>query len=360
MRYLFQLGREPELSAAELKAVFSLLTIDYRMVKTALPYLIVETKAPLDVESLMRRLGGTIKISERINGSIEFFLLQAQPTGKITFSLSGGRGKKEALALKKNLAASGRSVRYIEPKNTATILHNELTLRQGDITHLGDDFFVTRAIQPIEAFSLRDYGRPGRDAKSGMLPPKLAKIMVNLANMPSHAVILDPFCGSGTILMEAALMGYADLIGSDISPKAIDDTKKNLQWLQHENPHANIHMPKLMCADARKIDKKLPPHSVDAIVTEPFLGKPLRENELASVLQTQTKELKKLYDATLAACETLLKPTGTIVMIIPSFRHGKNWIHVPFSTRMKKEGPLLYARPDQRVGREIWIFKKEG
>lgn len=44
-------------------------------------------------------------------------------------------------------------------------------------------------------------------------------------------VILDPFCGSGTILTEAMLINYKNLIGADISPKAINDTKKNIEWI---------------------------------------------------------------------------------------------------------------------------------
>ena len=84
----------------------------------------------------------------------------------------------------------------------------------------------TEAVQPFEQFSARDFGRPGRDDLSGMLPPKLAIIMINLAQTPLNSILLDPFCGSGTILSEAVLLGYTNLIGTDISEKAIADSKK--------------------------------------------------------------------------------------------------------------------------------------
>src|SRR5205823_3602162 len=90
------------------------------------------------------------------------------------------------------------------------------------------------AVQPFEQFSARDFGRPGRDDLSGMLPPKLAIIMINLAANDTISVLLDPFCGSGTILSEALLLGYKNLIGSDISEKAVADTKTNLDWIANK------------------------------------------------------------------------------------------------------------------------------
>src|SRR5690606_4224587 len=67
--------------------------------------------------------------------------------------------------------------------------------------------------QNITALARRDQGRPKRDAFVGMLPPKLALLMLNLAAggldpEKSHRV-LDPFCGTGVVLQEAALQGYS-------------------------------------------------------------------------------------------------------------------------------------------------------
>lgn len=352
MRYLFQLGREPELSTAEIKAVFSLLHISHTM-SLWQNYAIIETEKPIDVNTLMNRLGGTIKIAEEITTAPTEYLSTAQPTGKILFSLSGESGKQEALTLKKALTALNRSVRYIELKNTATILHNDLVARGGDLTVAKKQVFVTKTIQPIEALSLRDYNRPARDAKSGMLPPKLAQMMINLAEVPTAGVILDPFCGSGTVLMEAALMGYKRLIGSDISPKAIDDTKKNMAWAKKELGMKNYELRTIQC-DAKEIHKKIPPHSVDAIITESYLGKPLRGNETKSFLDTQAKELERLYLQTFTSFKKILKPGGTIIFVTPAFRYEKEWLHISLPLM---GAPFTFARPDQRVGRDIWKYQ---
>ena len=54
----------------------------------------------------------------------------------------------------------------------------------------------TLVVQPFKVLSKRDFGRPARDDHSGMLPPKLAQIMINLARRNddiSTKTILDPF-----------------------------------------------------------------------------------------------------------------------------------------------------------------------
>lgn len=56
--------------------------------------------------------------------------------------------------------------------------------------------------------------------------PKLAAAMVNMTGIKS-GVLLDPFCGTGGILIEAGLMGLSP-VGYDISQKMVDAAKKNV------------------------------------------------------------------------------------------------------------------------------------
>jgi tRNA G10 N-methylase Trm11 len=373
--YLFIIGREPQLSTAELRAVFSRLNIEYTLLRENNEHWIIKTPKPIAPNVLMQELGGTIKIARQIPNeeSTETTIchhLETAQTKKIEFSISGAEDRSLAITIKKELKNLGRSVRYIEPKNTATILHNNLVSHQGDLTIIGSDVYVTEAIQPIEELSERDFGRPGSDGRSGMLPPKLARMMINLSETKRTTTLLDPFCGSGTVLTEAFDLGYTSIIGSDLSPKAVADTKKNLEWFQsRQQSVVSNQQLQVFVSDVKKIDKQLPEKSVDVVVTEPFLGNPLHGNESVKFLETQSQTLLKLYCEAFAALRQVLKPGGIIVCVIPAFRIPNGWIRIPLAAEMKnigfspmplsqKEMSLMYARPKQHVGREIWKFQK--
>ncbi len=129
MLYYFKLGHQKDISTAELNAVFSNLNISGVREERGGDYLILQTKEKLDAEKLINRLGGTVKIGAHIETEDENllraaarYLLQVKPRGKIVFSLSGKNHKKNALRIKKMLKEESKSVRYVEPKNTATIL----------------------------------------------------------------------------------------------------------------------------------------------------------------------------------------------------------------------------------------------
>lgn len=382
-RYAFQLGRETALAAAEIAAVFSFENIRPESAEERAGWLIAETDAPLPVDRIMERLGGTVKIAEEISISgdlshaIADYLERQSDGGKIVFSLSGENADGLAKSVKSILKKRGLTARFVEPKNTATILYNRLIAGGGDIAIIAGRAYATRTAQDIEFWSARDFGRPRRNARRGMLPPKLARIMVNLAAAPKDAAILDPFCGSGTALMEALLLGYKNITGSDISPRAIEDSKENLCWLYHsqearvkrqESRGKRVEV-KLYVSDVLSISKHIQDKSIDAIITELHLGKPKTGKESEAELRQEADELTVFYNETLKALEPLLKERGVIVMAVSSFRRGKTAISIPLETLTKNTGlepapingfplPLRYARPDQFVGRDIWRFKK--
>ncbi|KKQ27817.1 MAG: hypothetical protein US42_C0005G0042 [Candidatus Magasanikbacteria bacterium GW2011_GWC2_37_14] len=407
MNFLFQLGHQPLISTAEIQAVFSSLKL--KNIKTlkqnSNQYLLIETNKKLDSAKLIKQLGGTIKIATEIPPLIkggeggllthlQEYLITNCPTGKIEYSLNDQR---LALELKKALKTNGYSVRYIEPKNTATILYNKLVEKKSDLTVINKQIFVTTALQPFEEMAERDYQRPDSDDLSGMLPPKLAKIMINLAlspfyqegaglpDMPSrqaggvaegagvikNKILLDPFCGSGTILNEATLMNFNNLIAADISEKAVVDSEKNFLWLKEKYNLKNIGC-QFIISDATQLTKKIKNNSVTLIVTETYLGKPLTGRENKNQLEKQLTELKSLY---LKACQEfykILEPQGVIVIAIPKFKIGNDWLAINWEKDLKKIGfeimpfrvetqnfaSLLYHRPNQHLGREIYRFKK--
>ncbi len=63
----------------------------------------------------------------------------------------------------------------------------------------------------------------------GSMNPKLARCMVNLSRIRAGELLLDPFCGTGGILIEAGLIG-CKLVGSDIYWKMQNGTAINLDY----------------------------------------------------------------------------------------------------------------------------------
>ena len=237
-------------------------------------------------------------------------------------------------------------------------------------------------MQPFKELSFRDYERPAKDSRSGMLPPKLAQIMINLSKVKKEATLLDPFCGSGTVLMEGLLMEIKKVIGSDISEKAIADTNKNTDWVirkfELENPNYTTKV-----KDATELSAFIDPDSIDAIVTEPFLGPQRGDHEIRKVKQ----ELEALYSDTIKEFKKILKKDGRIVMLWPAFTSNKEMritnskssrtdleTITPDFTGFKIVNPLpedlkspkitttdrdtiIYGREGQRVWREIVILE---
>lgn len=371
MQCVFILGTHPALSEAELSAVLD-VPVERR---DALAY--AELPDDTDVEALMHRLGGTIKIAELLGEFNEDTLVDTlfahrNPDTKFHFGFSlypaepGISTKKEwktiqrmGLKLKRALKENGISARYVQSKEvvlSSVIVHKERLLKNGmEIVLLkGRDKTQcarTLAVQPFQAFSKRDFGRPGRDSRSGMLPPKLARMMVNIAAPNQDSVILDPFCGSGTVLQEALLLGYQNVIGSDKSKKAVEDTLKNLKWM--ELPRISVYESPAQQLINKEIVKA---GSVDRIVFEGFLGPPAPRPHLVA---SARKEMQQLYETVFPILAGTLAPNGRIVAALPFWKTREAEEHLDIQKIITGAGlnmiaqPLLYRRPQSTVGREI-------
>ena len=206
--YIALLGRQPEISIAELAAVFGADCVN----RISQQFAKVQT-SQFDITTL----GGTIKCAEVITElpasrtdkasllAASRFITQhyqakwAHSPHKITLGLSaynlavGARDvQKTGLILKSSLKKSGTSLRLIpndQPALSTATAHNnklggspykvELLLIKTTDRRL--IIAESRGVQNITAYTRRDRHRPKRDAFVGMLPPKLAQIMLNLA-----------------------------------------------------------------------------------------------------------------------------------------------------------------------------------
>lgn len=359
--YLFIFGNSPHLSQAELSVFFpkhELICPD-----------VAKVEDDLDVTEWIGRLGGTVKIATIIN---EFSILDPTSiaeqlhnisTHKLSFGMSSySKDFRVQTAflqqVKDKLTAGGLSARFVAPKE-GNVLSSVVVAKQEliELVVVGKEgeWFVgqTVEVQDFEEWNRRDYGRPAVDPKAGMLPPKVARMAVNIARGQGKT-LLDPFCGMGTILGEALLSGWT-VIGSDQSTEVIDKTRKNLEWLK-------LPEWKLLVSDATHISEKIPPESVDAIVTEPFMGSTdIKFKEIKNTI----KGLEKLYIGCLKDWLKILKPGGKVVIALPEYAIGGRTYFVKSAIDRCESlgytvvvGPIDYSRPQAIVRRKFYVLKK--
>ncbi|KAA0206201.1 methyltransferase domain-containing protein [Candidatus Uhrbacteria bacterium] len=392
MKHFLLTGSHPDLSLAEAEAV-----LEQRIEHRSGPMLFVDT-ADFDGIILQNRLAGTVKLGDVLfesDASKDVSALaqkiadqiDVRPRAeRVLFGLTifGSSKEKNALKklpieLKRALQDRDRSVRWVTGDKGEI---SPAAVAKLKLTTEGYDFVIgvekrrlivglTTHVQNADAWSLRDYGRPFRDAKTGMLPPKLARMMVNLSGAGvmhcTPTSILDPFCGGGTVLMEAALMfPDATLVGSDIDAKQIAGTKRNLEWLAEQDmlPRSRVEETKLIVSPAQELASHLR-EPFDAIVTEGYLGEPLRGNEPKGFLLKNKEAVERVWEESLPVLSRLMKPGARLVCVWPEYRsaHG----NVPTDARSAAgasgleivRDDLRYARPDQHLIRRIVILAKK-
>ena len=389
MNYLLVLGREPKLSLVELEALFGSENVKAFLAKQGSKgsnLAIVKTNK-LDFS----RLGGSIKAGRILTEPVQDYLSKL-PEGKITLGVSdySPRASKKttwALALKyKNLLKRhGRNVRLIPNNDGATLTsaashHNQLgeKVNHIEILKYQNDIAISIGTQNITAYAKRDRERPARDAFVGMLPPKLAQILINIATgefekqHQTKPIVLDPFCGTGVVLQEVMLMGYS-AYGTDLSEKMIKYSGRNLEWLTDrtsglQKPDA----PKFYLEEGDATKHSWQSAKVGCVASEIYLGHPLSAPPGSLKLkefQQSTKELllgflKNISNqipsgATLClATPAWLRPNGSYegVNILDEIENlGYNKLQYKHATTQD----LIYYREGQIVARQLLILRKQ-
>lgn len=382
-------GRLPALSIAELEALYGpdhIRPLDGAVL------------LDLEPEKLkFGRLGGTLKLARVLSiletakwSLLEKYLidnipphLQYVPEGTFTLGLSAyGLGVPPAtisasmMKIKKRVRASGRSMRVVPNKtpdlNSAQVLHNKLTtkgawelllVRDGDKSILAQTLFV----QDIEAYAARDQARPKRDSRVGMLPPKLAQTIVNLANPPEGSTILDPFCGSGVMLQEALLMGYA-AIGTDNDPRMVSFAKSNIEWLMRQKPELDTRV-NIEALDATTAQWKT---EISGVASEIYLGRPLTSLPSSDELGNIIREVDSLLAKFLKNIGKQISGGTPLCLAVPAWRlpEGKmrqlpildhltdmGYNYLEFKHVRRED--LVYFREDQIVARQLIVLQRK-
>lgn len=412
MKSLLILGRQPELGLAELESLYG---VDKVVNLSSLA-------AEVDVDPCLLafdRLGGSqkfCKILTELNSTalndIESFLIKSvpehslrMPPGKMQlglsffgFKLKASEINKLAYRIKKAIQQTGRNVRTIPNKDlklsSAQVIHNHLTGQNGwelvFIKHKNKTVIAqTVKEQDIASYSLRDYGRPKRDTSVGMLPPKLAQIIINLAVgiLPEEArqsvceippddpiplialnkSILDPFCGTGVLLQEALLMGYRAL-GADIDKRMLLYSEENLIWLKQNFKQLNSSGFTLLNGDAERYQWP----DFNFVASEVYLGKAYSSPPSPTELSQNIEKCNSIIKQFLINLSEQTKPGLRICLAVPAWQIKPNhfkylplidqiadlgYNHIQFEANSGSN--LIYYRPNQIVARQLLVLVRK-
>jgi tRNA (guanine10-N2)-dimethyltransferase len=162
---------------------------------------------------------------------------------------------------------------------------------------------------------------------------KLARCMVNLAEPKAGEVVLDPFCGTGTMIIEARLIGCR-VLGMDIQRRMARGTRRNMA-------HFNIKSDGIIVGDA----DHLPVTGVDRVVTDPPYG--ISSTTLKRTTEQLVKQVLKSVHGTLPTGKRICLAAPKKLGIIPI---GKVLGFKPL------ESHFVYVH--RSLTREIVVFKK--
>jgi len=370
MKYLFILGRNTELSVAEIK---SYLKREENPIRKSN---LISNGFFIDVEREISRntvniLGGTLAIGEVMSSGelsgllkkLENIMIYDGTSNKLTYAVWNFSNNTEEVLdyLKKRFKKEKIKTSYKGLTGSIKMQDRKTSLRPQSKT-LDREYFVFEE-EAIEYFGIikqkcdyesleeRDMKKPVR-RESLAIAPRLAKIMINLSGAKPGDTLLDPFCGIGTILSEAMLQGI-NTVGIDLDTEAIKGARRNLKWMNfNENEYELIN------GDSAQVD--IP--KVDAMATEPDLG------EIMKKIPNKERAEKTLlkFDRLMVDVLNNITPsiTGKIVITTPYIRIGKKRLHCNIERicdrtdlELTQEG-IPEFRYNQIVGRMIYILCK--
>lgn len=398
------LGRQPALGLAELERLYGADSLH-----PVHDQIVVIDRHHSEIN--FARLGGSIKLAKVLT-TIESTSWQAVvrhivknigdhlhyfPEGKLRLGfnvyglpVSVNDINRGGLEVKKAIKKASRSVRVV-PNTTlelssAQTLHNQLTGPTGlefVVVRSKDGILLGQVVanQDINAYAARDQARPKRDAKVGMLPPKLAQIIVNLAGNHVSAMseeekahvtssnrlssLLDPFCGTGVVLQEALLMGYA-VYGTDLEPRMIDYSKANLDWLKSTQHTAGDF--RLEPGDATAHQWSAP---FDLVAGETYLGRPFSTLPDPQTLGQVIRDVDTIHRKFLKNLAKQTQPGFQACLAVPAWFTKNGIKHLPALASLEDLGytrmsfvhadtkDLVYHREGQIVGRELVVITRK-
>jgi tRNA (guanine10-N2)-dimethyltransferase len=216
---------------------------------------------------------------------------------------------------------------------------NTIDLRNPDVevrVLLGSRVRVSKIVGKIDRKGFESRKGENRPFFSPIsLHPKYARALVNLSGVKPGGRLLDPFCGTGGILIEASLAG-AKPMGSDLDSRMLGGSAQNMA-------HFGLKLARLEECDISKIVDVF--GSVDAIATDPPYGR---------ASSTGKEKPGLLYQRMMLAMRDVLAPGGRAAVVLPDTTAAEK---LPKGLRLVEIHPL---RVHRSLVRHFVVLRKEG
>jgi len=359
MKTFFILGRNPELSRAEILEFLKARNRTYKEILFQENLLIIQTNEGEKFN--IQEFGGTIHLGEiTFEGNQEQLKTHLEqneiiPSDKFSYALYGDLDSqilKEKFKTEKKKASEKHGDKLLEfqggekGKNPKADFHmffheNKNIIHQGLSTQTYDSTEVKK----------RDMQKPIR-REALAISPRLAKILINLSGAKPHDKLLDPFCGIGGILQEA-LIKKINVHGIDKEKEATTDAEQNLKWLTGEYNIQAKHT--IENNDSRRA----PDLQFSAIATETPLGKLLTKKPSDNQARQIIQNFEAYMVPILKRLKKIKKPSAKIAITFPVIRN----LHVNSQKLAERSNlkiyinPILESRKDQFISRDILVLQ---
>jgi len=302
MKILFELSKEHStLPLSEIKSCLNAEGIGFNELNRGDGFLEVEVKADIDkIKRVGERIALSFFIDEALYSSppnLEELLSRAvkvEINGTFRVRCWDRRTNKDAttsLDVERGLGGIYTRSGKVDLFNPDTEIRVMLT---------DDIWYVGKLIKKIDRGSFENRKVQKRPFFSPIsLHPRLARTMVNLSLIKRNEFLLDPFCGTGGILLEAGLIG-AKVIGSDLQQLMVDGCRRTLDAY-------GIKDYNLFSCDIGEIPSKV--GKVDAVVTDFPYGR---------AATTNRESIKSLYQRGFESISTVLKDKKRAVATLPT------------------------------------------
>lgn len=359
VRVFFILGRNPELSRAEILEFLKAREREHKEIFFEENLLVLETKEGerFDIQEFggvmwmgqITAEGTTADISKYINET------EIIPSDKFSYAIFGNQEpellkdkfkerKKKGMIKhgRKQIEFQGGEKQNLPSADFYLFYHeHEATVYFGIATQDYNDSDVKK----------RDMQKPVR-RESLAISPRLSKILINLSGAKPRDLLLDPFCGIGGILQEA-LIKKINVYGIDKEKQATIGAEKNIKWLKQNYRIKNTH--KIENIDARKT----PDLQFSSIATETPLGKILRKKPSDNEAKQIILNFEAFIIPILRRLKKCKRSNAKIAITFPVIRS----LHVDARKIAEKTdlkihtNPIPESRPDQFISRDILVFQ---